>query len=284
MDTFKDLAADWQTAPAEHEINNYDDFKIKYRKYTEEYVQSFNKKQLRKKAFFTISTNVLCADMDSSDTKFYNVDRDIYLPLEIAITKWCLLSQKEPTEDDKVARPMKTQVWLINPGEPTRSCINKARDHSQKHKIDFDYGDIENNPYIETDLSKVMKEINNFLTSDRVVFSIQLKHVRQDIGSIKWLRRMSDVKCKPITILSLEDLYVSLSRTFAKPEEGKKIGQGLARHRMGNSITECYNPEIQCIFHQAKAQMDGGETCYCANAITQSYSNVIVGDVSKLIE
>lgn len=278
MASFNKLGDEWQVAPAEHEIANYDAHKILYRQYVEDFIKQVPKKNLCKKAFFTIATNVLCADRESSNPDLFPTDRDIYLPLEIAISKWCLSSTDEAENSKRII----TKVWMMNPGKPTHLSNSMAKDHAQKHKIDFDYEDFDCNPFIEPDLKKIIKEINSFLSTDRIVFSIELRHVRQDLGSIKWLVKVAEAKCKPIKVFSLEDLYVVLSRSFAEPEAGKKIGQGLARHRM-HSCSDCHDPEIQCIFHQQKAKITDGETRYCAKAICTAYTKILIQDVSKLI-
>lgn len=277
MTSFSELGNDWQAAPAEHEIANYDAHKIQYRQYVQDFIKQVPKKNLCKKAFFTIATNVLCADKESAKPDLFPIDRDIYLPLEIAISKWCLSSTNEPENPKR----MITKVWMINPGKPTHLCNSIAKDHALRHKIDFDYEDFECNQYIETDLTKIIEEINSFLSIDRIVFSIELKHVRQDLGSIKWLVKTTEAKCKPIKVLSLEDLYVVLSRSFVEPERGMKIGQGLARHRM-YSCSDCHDPKNQCVFHQQKARITDGETRNCAKGICIAYTEILIRDVSKL--
>lgn len=127
-------------------------------------------------------------------------------------------------------------------------------------------------------MSKIIKEINSFLTADRTVFSIGLKHIRQDLGSIKWLNKKTGYKSKPIRFLSLEDLYVILVRSFTPPELGNKTGQGLARHRMTLTIG-CLDPERQCPFHRAKGKLTDGETSNCAQAVSSCFSEVLRKDI-----
>lgn len=272
----KSLAArndlvNWQVAPAEHEIANYDKPKIEYRRYVEEMIQTLPTRSIRKKPFFTISVNVLCADTTTSKSSNDPIERDLYLPLEIAITKWSLVHGKIPADE----RDLLVKVWMINPGPPTRGCVCAALEHRKHHKIEFDPNDMQNS-YVEQDLDKVMKEINSFLTADRTVFSLALKHTRQDLGALKWLNIKTGCKSKPIKVYSLEDLHTVLIRRL-KPDCANFIGQGFARHRLNTANS--YDTNLLCDYHETIAQQEEGECRYCACALSLSCTNIIIDDV-----
>lgn len=264
---------DWQVGPDEREIANYDEPKITYRQDVEKFVKSLPKKSIRKKTFYTIATNVLCVDKATCGTRHAPIDRDIYLPLEIAITKWSLANAKEPIED----RVLDSRVWMINPGRPTNLSNSEALAHQKQHKIDFDPDDIEQNQFIEPDLKKIVKEINSYLSADRLVFSLDLKRIRQDLGTLKWLNRETDGSLKPIRVLSMVDLYVVLIRYF-KPDCGKMYGQGLATFRMDH-CTNSYDTRMLCVYHKTKCKELEGECKNCAKALAQVRANILINDV-----
>jgi len=265
----------WQVAPKQYEISNYDEPKLRYRKHVEQFINPLSLKSLRKKTFFTISTNVLCADISSSKDTIDPIDRDIYLPLEIAIVKWSLAEAKEPPE----SRELDAKAWMINPGPPTKGSNCYALEHKRSHKIDFDPNDQTQNTYIESDLSEVMKQINSFLSADRLVFSLTLKHVRQDLGSLKWLNRETGYRSKPIKVYSLQDLYVVMIRHF-QPDLKSVIGYGMAEFRMEQS-SDAYNSELQCSYHKAMSKNEGGECRFCAKGLSIGWTSVLVDDVAK---
>lgn len=260
---------EWQVAPAEWELSSYDSHKIEYREHVKKYIQPLNNKSIRKKAFFTISTNVLCADIDSSKVYNGSFDRDIYQPLEISITKWTFKHGNEPVDE----RVLESKVWMINPGRPLSASW--ALDHKAKHKIDLDPEDTDNE-YVQKDLNKVIKEINSFLSADRLVFSINIKHIRQDLGCLKWLNRETEWKLKPIKVFSLEDLYIVVVRHLKPGQEG--ISSGPVSHRLEHA-SDTYNTKLHCSYHQAKSNIPDSDTCYCAKGISLTYSNVIIDDV-----
>lgn len=269
------IQSEWDVAPAEHQIYSNDEIKVTYRKNCKDIIDRTANKSLLKKPFFTISTNVLCADVDTKYERHPPEDRDIYLPLEISITKWSLMDAKVSSR----LRKMTNKTWMINPGQATRGCISRAKEHGQKtHKIEFDPDDQEN-VYVEHDWSKVVKEINSFLATDRVVYSLQLKNVRQDLGCIKWLNREVNYKMKPIKFLSLVDLYVILIRHFS-PEMGFFIGEGIAKYRMGY----CCDPYGKmCIYHESRSKEDveNGQTAYCAQALSHGWTNKLLDDLKS---
>lgn len=268
----RSLLHDWQVAPAEYELANYDENKIEYRQYVQDFITALPKKSLKKKLFYTISTNVLCADIHTSKDTIDPVDRDIYLPLEIAITKWSLASGKEPTNE----RALDTRVWMLNPGPPPSGCRCFALDHIKNHKIEFDDWDKGQNTHIESDVNLIMREINSFLSADRTVFSTSLRNARQDLGSLKWLNQQTDKKSKPIRVYSLEDLYVVLARHF-EPAVDPFVGQGIANFRL--SCIENYDPVYHCKYHQTRAKLDDGTTGNCARALAYLTSNKLIEDV-----
>lgn len=267
---------DWQVAPAGYEIANYDKPKIHYREQVHNFIKPLSLKSLRKKSFITIATNVLCADIDTSKENIDPANRDIYLPLEIALTKWSLVEAKKANAKERL---FKSSVWMINPGPPTRNSVCASRDHQAKHKIKFDLEDPDQNPYIETDLNKVMKELNSALLPDRTVFSLNLYNCRQDLGCLKWLNRATGYKTRPISVYSLEDLYVVLMRHI-KPDTKKTIGQGLAHFRMEDCCDD-YDTELHCDYHKAVANNDEGDCKYCALNLSVSHTNILLDDVTS---
>lgn len=269
-----DSSDEWQVAPAEWELSNYDEPKIRYRQQVEAFIKPVTIKSLRKKSFITIATNVLCADIDSSKGHVDEIVRDLYLPLEIALTKWSVAEGKKPPQE----RTFKSSVWMLNPGTPTRGSICASRDHQAKHKISFDLEDPEQNPYISPDLNQVVKDINSFLLPDRTVFSLSLRHCRQDLGCLKWLNKMTGFKTRPIRVFSLQDLYVVLIRHI-KPEAKKMIGLGVAQFRM-EICSEHYNSSLHCDYHSALANNDTDGDCrFCARNLTVSHTNVLLDDI-----
>lgn len=266
---------DWQVAPAEHEINNYDHFKIDYRQQIKNFLKPLSAKSVRNMPFVTISTNVLCADPASSSETIDPIDRDIYLPLEIVLTKWSL-SEAPKGRDERVK--LKSNVWMVDPGRPVRNCNSQALDHKKLHKIDYDSISAGKDPLIEADLVKISKEINAFLTPNRTVFSIQLRHCRQDLGSLKWLNRETGYKMKPIQVFSLEDLYVCLMRYPNFDQQF--IGQGVARHQMYD-CGNFYDPRLQCKFHVLMAKQDSDSDCgHCAKAVAECCTHKLMDDAN----
>ena len=171
---------------------------------------------------------------------------------------------------------------MINPGPPTQNSRCEALKHRKLHKIEFDFEDQGKNQFVETDLNKVVNEINSFITPDKVIFSLTLKHVRQDLGCIKWLNANTGHRMRPIDVYSLEDLYVTLVRSHWQDEGSHEfIGQGLARLRMEHSSNP-YDTRLQCAYHQARAKLDDdGECCYCAKALSVGWTNVLIDDVNS---
>lgn len=275
---------DWQVAPAEHEIVHYDATKIKYRRYVEEMINSFPLKSLKKKAFFMISTNVLCADMGSSRDTNDPIDRDIYLPLEISITKMKLpdWTHKITLDDATLDSALTTKVWMIHPGNPTPGNVCKSREHSQTHKIDYFLEPPDQNQYIEKDHSKILKEINSFLTAERIVFSTSLRFVRQDLGCLKWLNRAGGYKSSPIKVYSLEDLFVVLLRRIY-PEFAEMNSQGLARGKL-LEISDTLDSTLHCQWHQAKVKILGYECSCCAKAISFCNAKKLLEEMAKFSE
>lgn len=281
------MADEWQAAPAEHLIINTDEYKIKYRQEVEAYINQFQKKSIRRKQFITIAVNVLCADTKSSASNIPSFEKDLYLPLEIALVKWNIISRREPVMN----RVLDSKVWMINPGSPPSGSINAALDHRKVHKINYGQIDLDENPYIDKDLTKVAKEMNSFLTPDRVLFSLNLRQARQDLGSLKWLNREIGHKLKPIKILSLQDLYVVLIRYF-NPDVGRMFGthsygnkivcQGLVAHKVEDcSSLDTYDPDLQCYYHRTTSKQGGEECNKCAKALALSASHIVLEDIVK---
>lgn len=267
----------WDIAPAEHEIYSMDHIRPMYREAVKQYIQVPNK-SLMKKPFFTIATNVIGPDIDCTIRKNPGIDdslRDIYLPVEISITKWSIRDSKL----GRNKRKLETRNWIINPPKVHYSIAQYSRLHQPKHKIRFEEED-EESPYIEYDLQKIAREINSFLTADRVVFSQSLKHVRQDLGSLKWLNRELQSRksqLKPISVLNLSDLYVLLIRKF-NDDPDTMIGEGIAKYRLngGSSFSVCK-------FHKV-LEKAGDETPNCAKAVTIGKTHRILDDVKMLGE
>lgn len=269
----------WQVAPAEFEIANYDFPKITYRQSVEKLIDAVPKKSLKKKTFVTIATNVLCADISSSKDTIDPIDRDIYLPLEIALTKWSVSDSGKSIDE----RTHTTQAWIMKPGDPPKGCVNYAINHKGNHSIAYDKFDDEQDTFLELDLQKIIKEINSFLTPDRTVYSLSLKNCRQDLGSLKWLNRETGYKTKPINVYSLEDLYVVLIRSLSDDENLKlSICQGLARHRM-EFTSDTLDPKMQCRYHKDRLSEDES-SLNCAKALTVGYTMVLLDDIRLCTE
>lgn len=264
---------DWQVSPRESDWANYDEPHVEYREHVKNFLRGIPTKTLRKKAFFTISTNVLCADQDSSDDTLPPAVRDIYLPLEISLTKWSLSLGKIPIED----REILSKTWMINPGKPTRGSICISMDHAKlTHKIDIKPDDTDN-PYVSYDLNKVVSEINQILTSERIVFSSTVRHIRQDLGCLKWLNIQTGSKTKPIRVYGIEDLFVCLIHRL-KADCPYYIGRGLAMHKLTTSLN-VYDPELMCDYHRVLAETDEGQCSCCASCLSISHSHVVIDNV-----
>lgn len=264
--TAQSLLHNWQVGPAEHELANYDEAKIYYRQYVINLITPLAKKNLKKKGFVTISTNVLCADINTSAEDIEPIHRDLYLPLEISLTKWNLSAFK----DDLSKQSVESRVWLINPGSPPLKCNCFAKDHYSKHMLDAFASS-----KFTSDYNTVLKEINSFLTSDRVVFSSSLKHVRQDLGSLKWLNQHVNKRIKPIKVFSLEDLYVVLIRHLLQTDN-QLYGQGLANLRL--MCNDSHNPEYQCDYHKNN---QAGASGNCAQSLSYHRSRALIIDVNN---
>lgn len=264
----------WDVAPADHEIYSDETIKPLYRQAVADMLEGLTNKSLMKKPFFTIATNVLCPHIDTGagDRDIGDANRDVYLPIEISITKWSIRDAKINRTD----RKFETKHWIINPGPHNYHMGKYVRLHKPKHKIEFDEYDAES-PYINNDLQAIAREINSFLTVDRMVFSQTLKHVRQDLGSLKWLNREMEYKLKPITVLNLVDLYVLLMRKF-KPDL-EIMGQGPALHRL--ELTR--SSRRMCRLHRDLFKT-GEETDNCAKALTISKSHRLLDDLKLIAE
>ena len=273
----RNAMVDWQVAPADYEIANYDEPKARYRQYVEDFLATLPMKSLKKKTFVTISTNVLCAVTKSSKDTLDPIERDIYLPLEIALTKWSVAEADKSSED----RTLSTKVWILDPGAPPfGGSVGWAKDHKKLHKINYDKFKA-SDTYIERDLQAVVKEINGFLTPDRLVFSTQLRNCRQDLGSLKWLNRETNSKMKPIKVYSIEDLYVVLIRRMV-PDcvLQAHIGQGIARYRM-EYTSNLYENKVKCQYHQDIVKEDPDNDCgNCASAVAICYSQALLNDIT----
>lgn len=273
----RNALVNWQVAPEEALIVNSDKYKIEYRQNVENLISKISKKSLKKKTFVTICTNVLCAEIETSKDSIDPIDRDIYLPLEIAITKWSVAEAWKPEKE----RTYTKHFWMINPGSPPTGCRNHAREQKEKfHLIEFDKIDKLRDSYFETDLTKVMKEINAILTPDRIVFSQSLLHCRQDLGCLKWLNRETGYKTKPISVYSIEDLYVVLNRNLTDDKSVQdSICLGVAQHRLKSYDT--YDSALQCDYHIDTVKEDSSLECNCcAKAVATAYTIVILNDVS----
>lgn len=276
--------AEWSIAPGEHLINNYDKYKLRYRRLVEDYIKTKPLKVLKKQAFFTISTNVLCAiprTKFNKETNFEPLDVDHYLPLEISITKWSLQDAKTKTKE----RSLKTKVWLLDPGPPPITNRSDCMKHSEKHKIQLDHDCSPSHKFIESDYTKVMKEINGFLNSERLVFSTELRHVRQDLGCLKWLAINSGIAhVKPIEVCDLVNLYVVLFRTLNEELVGV-ICQSIARFQM-DKIQNDYEMQFYCDYHRSLAETneENSECRYCASCKSIGWTNQLLDDVVEFTD
>lgn len=274
----RNALVNWQNAPAEHEIANYDSFQESYMTEVKNLIDALPVKSVKKKPFFTIAVNVLCADIHTSSESIDPIDRDLYLPLEITLTKWSIADGKNSMEE----RGLLSHTWMINPGRPPRNCNCYALEHRAKHKIDFDPDDSDDT-YMQRDLNKVMKEINSFLGPDRTVYSIALENCRQDLGSLKWLNRETGYKSKPIKVYALEDLFVAIVRRL-KPKCPEYWGRGLARYKMRINV-DCVNERLMCDYHKTKASCDSGDYCeHCASALSLSRSHVMINTIIEAVD
>jgi len=263
--------AEWQVAPPSYELNNYDQPKIDYRDKVQQIVNSVPIKNLKKKSFITISTNVLCADIETKRNPD-PADRDIYLPLEISLVKWNVRDyMKAPNE-----RELKTYHWIVNPGDIPQGCVNYARDHRNKHLIERLS---DRDTYLEGDLDSIVSQINSVLLPDRTVFSLDIYRCRQDLGCLKWLNRVTGGKLKPVNVYSLQDLYILLIRTLAEDEETRRsVSLGIARFRLNDS--EHYDIERQCNYHRDKLREDGSSSCdCCARALSITHTSILLDDL-----
>lgn len=274
----KYAAMEWQVAPREHEIANYDEPKFRYRRHVENYIKSIPNKSILKRSFYTISTNVLCADISTKDENRDPIDRDIYLPLEIAITKWSINDGKIDIEE----RKQDSRVWFLDPGSPTSGSVSYSKDHSLKHKIELDGNNHRPvHQYIEPEPVKVLKAINSFLPADRTVFSLELKKIRQDLGCLKWLNQQGGYRSSPVKVYDLENLYVVLIRRF-NPDARESIGLGVAHLRMEHS-SDPWDDKNHCEYH--KKRNDAGECCrFCAKNLSRGWSNVLINDCLAMTE
>lgn len=271
----------WQVAPASYEIANYDEPKIKYRQAVEEMIHALPQRTLKRKTFVTISTNVLCADIETSVTKLRPdidpIDRDVYYPLEIALTKWAVSSSNKSWKE----RQLKTKFWMINPGKPpANGCVGWSSDHRSKtHKVEYEYFK-PSETYLEPDIRKIVKEINEFLTPDRTLFSTNLLNCRQDLGCLKWLNRETDYKMKPVKVFSIEDLYIVLIRRLLPEDQPKDfICLSMAELRI-SACVDTYNADYQCPYHQDKQLEDDADECrFCAKAMSEMWSHALMDDI-----
>lgn len=269
----------WQVAPADWEIANYDEPKVRYRREVENFLEPLKLKSLRRKTFVTISCNVLCADIASSRETVEPIDRDLYLPLEIALTKWSTADHGLQHKD----RQTNTTVWMINPGPHITGSYKYSMDQMERHKIDFK-NIRQNDICFREDFAEIAKEINSMLTPDRTVFSTQLRNCRQDLGCLKWLNRAAQYKMKPVKVYSLEDLYVVLIRRLLPDDLPKEdVSQGIARHRM-EFTTNTYDSKFKCDYHKNSVKTsDDNDTRHCARALAECYSNVLLDDIDIYI-
>lgn len=265
----------WDIAPADHEIYSMDHVRPMYRKAVEQYINVPNK-TLMKKPFFTIATNVLGPDVHYSRRRVSMLSDDlvdIYLPLEIAITKWSIRDAKLKRKERKI----ETRCWVINPAAAVDYTVAQySRLHFPKHKISFDTDIDKESPYVEDDWQKIGTEINSFLSQDRVVFSQSLRHIRQDLGSLKWLNheliKLHNKGLKPISVLNIVDLYVLLIRKF-NTDPDFMIGEAIANYRLNKG--HCFH---QCKFHKHLLEVDI-ETPNCAKALTIGKTNKLLNDM-----
>lgn len=270
---------EWQVAAKSYELVHYDEHKLQLRTAVKNMIDLIATKNLKKKTFYTISTNVLCADTSTCYDDIAPAHNDLYLPLEIAILKWSVKDALVAPEE----RKFELKQWMVNPGKPGLGLNAIAQAHKAHHKIEVDDFD-KDNPYVETDLVKVMKEINAFLNADRTVFSLggtEFKpRMRQDLGSLKWLNQKAGGKSKPIRVYNLVDLYVILLRRF-KPDD-KLICQGVAECRMtyhGNS----HDRKRLCMYHKTIAKEEDGECGNCAASLAYVWTEVLLNDLADAL-
>lgn len=254
---------DWQVAPTELQLANYDEHKITYRAHVEKMIQNISRGNLLKKTFLTISVNVLCPDSDSKSPNLDPIERDIYLPLEIALTKWTMADR----DMDRSERNFKTRVWIINPGNPTVGNNVNSLSHIKFHKIDYKMLS-KDDELVESDPKKVMADINSLLLPDRTVFSLTIKKCRQDLGALKWLNLKTGCKMKPINVYSLEDLFVVVNRRLA-PDRNEHICLGVAQYVL-NQINDSLDDELKCEFHLKVARESDEDCSHCARALAES--------------
>lgn len=268
--------ANWQVAPSEPVLANYDDAKIEYRRSVEDLIRPIPRKSLLKKTFITISLNVLCADIDTKSPNLDPIQRDIYLPVEIALTKWNMAEREKPADERKFV----TKHWIINPGRPTRNCVNRAIEHASKtHKIDFEKlaPDSNKDQHIEDDLNKVLREINSLLLPDRTVFSVSLRNCRQDLGALKWLVLQTGAKTSPIKVYSLEDLFVVVNRSLTTIDNDN-ICQGMASYLLHQTINP-YEEDAKCEFHRELLRKTEEDCGCCAKALAECSTNAFLDNV-----
>lgn len=277
----RNLMVEWQVAPPGKEAKSRDEHKFKYRRYVDEMIHAIPEKSARNTTFTTISTNVLGAEIDSSilvNKDLTPIYSDIYLPLEIGLAKWSTSDAGKEKEERRV----ELRSWIIDPGKP--SSNNDTKYHQEKYKTVYDRIS-SRKADTEKDLEKIVKEINAFLTPDRVVFSHSLRHCRQDLGCLKWLNRQTG-GMKPIKVYSAEDLYVVLLRylCFESDQPNDYICQGVARLRFGTS-TNLYDLAGQCEYHQALPKEDESSECgNCAKAIAVGWCHVILDDLFLVMQ
>lgn len=264
----KSSTKEWSIPPSEADVIHYDSVKMDYRRAVENFINPLKDKSLRKKAFYTISTNVLCADLTTKRCED-PANRDLYLPLEISITRWSLDPSKPPI----------ALFHMLDPGSPTTGSLCHASDHKTKHKIQFDTSQKGTNQFIETDLIKIVKEINAFIGPDRTLFSLDLFKVRQDLGSLKWLKHETQYKLKPINVYSILDLYVVLLRRLAPDYMKPLIGLGFAKFHLGSKV-DCWNSEFTCDYHN----IEQNNTEFCAKCLSLATSHKLIEDVELLTE
>lgn len=275
----RNLSTGWQVAPALYEIQHGDKHKIKYRKEVDERINSLPLKFVKKLPIIIISTNVMCADIRSSQSD--NPDeKDLYLPLEICLTKSCVSEANK----EKSERVVKVAHWIINPGRPPATTVNDARDHVEQHKIEYEKFR-PNDPFVETDLRKIVKEINAFLTPERMVFSRELRHCRQDLGSLKWLsdqvKKNNGLTMKPIKLFSLEDLYVVMLRRLYPQHDGT-VCLGMAQ--MNFMRADYHDTNVQCSYHKARFIEDDATTTNCAMGVATCLMHVLLDEASKAMQ
>lgn len=259
---------DWEPGPGEHDITHQDDVKIKFRKFTEDYlVQCKSIKDLFKKKFVNISTNVLCAVVDSDKEHIPNYIRDLYMPVELSVTKWSL----DMEEKDYVVHH-----FMFHPGEPARNCRVEAQKHQPMHKITG----IRDGP-LDTPREKykeVLSTIYQLVSHDYTLFSMSIKHIRQDLGSIKWLVDQvcgpdgNRKKYKPLKIYSLQDLYICVAKRVGFFTS--IIGTKVAEKRLDSTGYE-YELDLLCHYHKQPEY----ETCNCTRANCMAKARKFTRDI-----